>query len=111
MFTLKSVAQPSVSNDSHPHSVAVDDFNNDSWLDIAVAYSGTNKIGIFIGYGNGSFSPSIMYSTGEFSRPISVAVGDINHDHWMDIVVANYDSHTVGVLLGHGDGTFTNQID
>jgi hypothetical protein len=39
-----------------------------------------------------------------------VTVGDLNHDNRLDIVVANYGTDTVGVLLGHGDGTFEDQI-
>jgi len=36
----------------------------------------------------------------------SVAVADLNGDGKPDLVVANYSSSTVGVLLGNGDGTF-----
>jgi predicted nucleotidyltransferase len=110
-IAFKQVTEVSIINNPHPLSVAVGDFNNDSWLDIAVANSGTNKIGIFLGYGNGSFSTSMTYSTGATSYPISIGVGDFNNDHWLDIVVANYHSHTVGVLLGQSDGTFDNQIE
>ena len=35
-----------------------------------------------------------------------VAVADVNGDRKPDIVVANEDSDSVGVLLGNGDGTF-----
>src|SRR5262245_28650548 len=40
------------------------------------------------------------------SRPFSVAVGDFNGDKVEDLVVANYGSDNVSVLLGNGDGTF-----
>jgi hypothetical protein len=33
-------------------------------------------------------------------------LGDVNGDGKPDLVVANYQSNTVGVLLGNGDGTF-----
>jgi hypothetical protein len=36
----------------------------------------------------------------------SLAVGDFNVDHKLDLAVANYDSDAVSVLLGNGDGTF-----
>src|SRR2546426_738232 len=39
-------------------------------------------------------------------NPVSVAVGDFNGDRVQDLAVANYDSTTVQVLLGNGDGTF-----
>ncbi len=40
------------------------------------------------------------------SEPHFVAVGDFNNDGNPDIVVANYDSNTVSILLGNGNGTF-----
>src|SRR5438445_2732 len=40
------------------------------------------------------------------TNPISVGVGDFNRDGIQDLAVANYDSATVSVLLGNGDGTF-----
>ena len=44
------------------------------------------------------------------SSPYSVAVGDFNKDQHLDIAVANYDSHSVGVLFGDGKGHFASQI-
>src|SRR5207247_1003460 len=38
--------------------------------------------------------------------PFSVAVGDVNGDGKPDLAVANYNSNTVSVLLGNGNGTF-----
>src|SRR2546426_554610 len=40
------------------------------------------------------------------AHPQSVAVGDVNADGKMDVVVANAGSNTVSVLLGNGDSTF-----
>ena len=39
-------------------SVAVGDLNDDGHPDIAVTNWGTSNVGLFIGYGNGSFSYS-----------------------------------------------------
>src|SRR5262249_44646414 len=47
--------------------------------------------------GNGSFSAAINFTVG--TNPYSVAVGDFNSDGKLDIVVANYGSNNVSVLL------------
>jgi hypothetical protein len=59
-----------------PNSVAVGDFNNDYRLDIIVVNFDGSTVGLFIEYGDGSFSNQITYSTGSYSRPYSVAVAD-----------------------------------
>ncbi|CAF2588678.1 unnamed protein product [Rotaria sp. Silwood2] len=98
----------STGSDSAPQAVAIGDFNNDKNLDVAVANSMSNNVGIFLGYGNGYLSNQITYSTGTDSQPWSVAVGDLNNDTRLDIVVTNRKSNNIGVFLGHGNGTFRN---
>jgi hypothetical protein len=98
----------STGSGSGPYSVAVTDFNNDNQLDIAVTNSKSNNIGIFFGYGNGSFANQQIYSTGNDSSPTSIAIGDFNDDKQFDIVVANSDTNNIGILLGSGKGTFSN---
>lgn len=51
------------------------------------------------------FLPVAIYDTGGLFA-LSVAVGDVNMDGKPDVVVANWGSGTVSVLLGNGDGTF-----
>jgi hypothetical protein len=94
---------------SQPRSVAVGDFNNDYQIDIAVANSGTNTIGIFLSNGDGTFVDQQTYSTGSASRPYSIVVSDFNNDNYLDIAVANYGTNNIGIFLGNGNGTFTNQ--
>ncbi|CAF1558042.1 unnamed protein product [Rotaria magnacalcarata] len=95
---------------SLPESITVSDFNNDSFLDIAVANNLGNNIGIFLGYGNGTFAPQIVYSTGNGSIPAMLIVSDLNNDNRVDIAVANNGANNVGVFFGYGDGSFTDQI-
>jgi hypothetical protein len=78
-------------------------------LDIVVANSGTNNVGIFLSNGSGTFSSQIAYSTGLDSQPYYVAVLDFDNDTRLDIAVANYGSNSVCVFFGDGNGSFTNQ--
>jgi hypothetical protein len=52
-----------------------------------------------------AFLPAVVYDSGG-GYALSIAVADVNADEKPDIVVANWGSGTVGVLLGNGDGTF-----
>ena len=93
-------------NNSRLSCMRVIDVNNDNQTDIVVANTDADSIGVFLGYGNGTFTTTNAYSTGENSKPYWIAVGDFNHDNIFDIVSANYGSNTIGVLLGNGDGAF-----
>ncbi|CAF0890611.1 unnamed protein product [Adineta steineri] len=108
-YTFLSQNTYSTGIQSYPYSVAVADFNNDKQLDIVVANYGTNNIGIFLGYGNGTFSSQTTYSTGDNSQPFSVTIGDFNNDQQLDIVVANFGANNIGIFLGYGNGSFSSQ--
>ncbi len=76
--------------DSFPSSLAAGHFNNDTYVDIAIANYGTNTVGVLFGNSDGTFANLINFPTGLNSHPISITVGDFNDDKLLDIVVANY---------------------
>ncbi|CAF0990441.1 unnamed protein product [Adineta steineri] len=92
-----------------PSFLAVGDFNNDNHSDIAAVYYGTDNIGIHLANNDGTFQTGVTYSTGYDSFPYSLAIGDVNHDKQLDIVVANYGTNNIGIFLGYGNGAFTSQ--
>jgi Bacterial Ig-like domain (group 3)/FG-GAP-like repeat len=113
--------QPPVSYDSggsNPYSVAVGDVNGDGTPDLVVANgcaSGTYGIfcssqgvlGVLLGNGDGTFQAPLTFdSGGSCLNGSQAAVADMNGDGKLDLVVTNFNSSTVGVLLGNGDGTF-----
>ena len=50
-----------------------------------------------------------MYSTGTSSRPYGVAIGDLNNDNILDIVIANSGTNIILTFYGYGNGTFGNE--
>ncbi|HZC24909.1 MAG TPA: VCBS repeat-containing protein [Candidatus Binatia bacterium] len=91
--------------------MAVADVNRDGTPDLVVSNMCADNsctggsVGVLLGNGDGTFQPAMTYSSGG-SYAWSVAVGDLNGDDKLDLVVANFYSDTVGVLFGNGNGTF-----
>ena len=96
----------STGSGSHPKAVAVGYFNNDSFLDIVVANYDTHNVGVFLGYGNGSFVENQIITSVGSGRPFSLAVGDFNNDKKLDIAVVLEGISTVIILLGSNNGSF-----
>ncbi|CAF1459499.1 unnamed protein product, partial [Adineta ricciae] len=74
--------------DSIPYSLVVGDFNQDKKLDVAVANYGIDNIAVLLGVGNGTLFPPTFYSTKYGSRPTSIAMGGLNNDNKLDLIVA-----------------------
>ena len=107
-MNFKKTAQNPLDYNTDPRSVAIGDFNNDSWLDFVVTNRVVNNISVFLGSTNGTFSRPTTYSTGSYSLPDKITVADLNNDQRLDIVVAYFGINSVGIFLGIGDGTFVN---
>lgn len=90
-----------------PYSVAIADLNGDNKPDLVVTNAGAgggNTVSTLMGNGLGGFAGRRDFTTG--LAPTSVAVGDVNGDARLDLVVANSSDNTVSVLLGDGTGSF-----
>jgi hypothetical protein len=119
---------------AEPVSLATGDFNGDGKLDLATI-NGSFDLSVLPGKVDGSFAPAVTVPSG-ISVPSglgsgflgaanapSVAVGDLNGDGKLDLVVTSsaiavtygsygWNSYTTymyaNVLLGHGDGAFAS---
>jgi hypothetical protein len=56
-----------------------------------------------------TYLPRVTYAVG--SRPAEARIVDVSGDGKPDLVVENYNSNTVSVLIGHGDGTLAPKVD
>src|SRR5438876_12185392 len=45
------------------------------------------------------------------AMPLLFEAGDLNADGKIDLVVANYETNSVGVLLGNGNGSFQPVVE
>ena len=94
-----------------PCSIAAGDFDNDTRVDIVFASCNSDYIGVLLGNGDGSFKTVMNYSTGfSSSSHRSLSIKDMNNDTKLDILVTNFDSSTIGVFLGYGNGTFSTTM-
>ena len=93
-------------------SMAIADLNGDGLPDIITSdyYGGVegHDVSVMINEGNGTFGTPTFYGTS--SGPFGVAVADLNGDGKPDIVTSNWDTGTISVLVGNGNGTFQPSV-
>lgn len=106
-FTQASNSPFQTSPSGNPYWVTVADFNLDGHPDIAVASVYSDDVTVLLGDGTGNFTQAPRSPVGVGLQPFFVATGDFNNDGIPDLVTANAASDSVTVLLGNGDGSFT----
>lgn len=88
------------------NAIATADFNDDGHTDIGIVNTNARNIGVFLGDGRGNFSEQITSFTGGAFDPVYLAVGDFNSDRLLDVVFAYSSKYSVGLMFGHGNGSF-----
>jgi hypothetical protein len=104
-----------ISTGNQPTAGGTADFNGDGIPDLAVLNSLPNSIAVFLGKGDGTFTPgdtifqigtTPCISQNEASN-CALTVGDFNHDGNADLVATSGYDNKVFVLLGDGLGHFS----
>jgi len=75
---------------------------------VVAALHGQGAVSTSLGIGGGVFAASTSYAAG--GSPQFVAVADVNGDSTGDLLVANFQSNSISLLAGRGDGTFQSQV-
>jgi hypothetical protein len=93
-----------------PNPIVVADFNGDGIADLAVGSFTGNSVTVLLGSGSGGFQSAAGSPIAVGTNPDSLAAADFNADGIPDLAVANQGSDNVTILMGVGDGTFTQQF-
>jgi hypothetical protein len=93
----------------HSGSLAVGDFNDDGFPDIAVSNEMSNTISVFLNDGKGNFSNPIITPVQISALNVGpIAAGDLNEDGRADLVLGTIGGSEANIaLLSNGNGTFT----
>lgn len=104
-FTPFFSSAPSLAN---PSALAVDDFNRDSNLDLAVANQGDDTVTFFLGDGSGNMTevsdacglPGAALAPCQVDAdPVAMVLADVDGDGANDVITANESAGSISVLL------------
>ncbi len=99
---------------------AVGDFDNDGDQDIFFLSGGVEPDRLYINDGSGNFvDQAPAWGVDDIHIGIGVAVGDVNNDGWLDVIVTSLkdvqSDHTAipdhRLYINSGNGAFTDQAD
>jgi Bacterial type II and III secretion system protein/FG-GAP-like repeat/FG-GAP repeat len=93
-----------------PTAIAVGDFNDDGFADLAVVNKNANTVSIFLGNGDETFQTPTTLVTGNAPTSIVAQAFNPNAPGIIDLAVTNSTDNTLQIFLGNGKGTFTNGV-
>jgi len=108
-FSFAPGSPINVASNPHPHGIAVGDFDHDGKLDVATDSWAENRVLVLFGKGDGTFRPpGVKFDVGKMPYQ-RLRSADLNDDGNSDIITSNFESNSISVLLGDGNGGFTRK--
>ncbi len=99
-----------------PWAIAAGDFTGNGQVDLAVVDRNQSDVTILVGNGEGKFTigqtialvdPTDPSNPSPYLSPDAIVAGNFTNSGHLDLAVADEYTDAVTVLLGNGDGTFT----
>jgi hypothetical protein len=106
MQNYSAKPQPTT-NYSYLNAIAMGNLNGDSVIDMAAVYRSSDRLVVWLGYGNGTFVDGTPYTTD--SMPYDLSLIDMTDDGQLDIVVLCYNSLTINLFVNQGSGIFAGK--
>ena len=90
-----------------PTSTAINDYNNDGYVDIAIANEGGNSITLYQNSATsvGNFDNRKDYKIGDWPRDITG--GDFNGDGWLDLATVTSNDDKIWINLNEKKNTIS----
>ncbi len=88
---------------------ALADMNGDGRPDLVIALAALDQIAILFSNADGTLAPPVQYPVGD--QPSDVALGDIDGDLDIDVVVTNLGDGDATIYRNDGAGVLTNRLD
>ncbi len=101
--------EPPIVVGDQPAAIAAGDFNEDTFIDLAVANGGDDNVQVFSNNGMAVFIPFPGGAIAVGLGPVVLVSEDLDNDKCLDLLVANQESDTVSVLFNLA-GTFADAV-
>jgi len=89
-----------------PYPLTVADLNQHGKLDLVTPNVASNNVTVLLGDGNTSFAAAAGSPYPVRNRPYNAAIGEINGDAKLDLIITHDDINDMTILWGDGNGGF-----